>query len=202
MITKKKLEDDLFTFFDTLFSVDRKDFGFFYDEENPLKSDGCFLAERQNQAIRPADKTLLYFRIDDYEDWGGKRVGTGHYYTQDNTEVVTQLKTFTCIVNILSKIEGAAYDASNFLVAMAQSQRYEQMINEGKLTIHLKQVSEPRDLTILENSTWVERIETRFVFNFVNEVENKEIQYSVHTPSSMGDVVNSVDYTNTLKEGQ
>ena len=85
---------------------------------------------------------------------------------------------------------------------MAHSQRYEQMINEGKLTVHLKQVGEPRDLTALENSTWVERVETRFVFNFVNEVENKEIQYSVHTPSSMGDVVNSVDYTNTLKEGQ
>ena len=202
MITKKQLEDDLFTFFDTLFSVDRKDFGFYYNEENPLDSNRCYINARQDLAIRPADKTLLYFRIDDYEDWGGKRVGTGHYYTKDNTEVVTQLKTFECIVNIFSKTEGAAYDASNFLVAMAQSQRYEQMINEGKLTIHLKQVSEPRDLTVLENSTWVERIETRFVFNFVNEVENKEIQYSVHTPSSMGDVVNSVDYTNTLKEGQ
>lgn len=202
MITKKQLEDDLFTFFDTLFSVDRKDFGFYYNEENPLDSNRCYINARQDLAIRPADKTLLYFRIDDYEDWGGKRVGTGHYYTKDNTEVVTQLKTFECIVNIFSKTEGAAYDASNFLVAMAQSQRYEQMINEGKLTIHLKQVSEPRDLTVLENSTWVERIETRFVFNFVNEVENNEIQYSVHTPTSMGDVVNSVDYTNTLKEGQ
>lgn len=201
MITKKKIEDDLFTFFDTLFSVDRKNFGFYYDESNPLDSNRCFINERQSLAPRPADKTLLYFRIDDYDDWGSQRVGTGHYYKQDNTEVITQLKTFECVTNIFSKIEGDAYDASNFLVAMAQSQRYEQMTNEGKIFLRLKNVSEPRDLTVLENSVWVERIETRFVFNFRNEVENNEIQYSVRRPSDIGDTVNSVDYTNTLKEG-
>ena len=181
MITKKQIEDNLFTFFDTLFSVDRERFGFYYNEENPLDSNRCYINERQNQAPRPADKTLLYFRIDDYEDWGGKRIGTGHYYTSDNREVITQLKVFECV---------------------AQSQRYEQMVNEGKIFLHLKQVSEPRDLTVLENSTWVERIETRFIFNFENEVENNEIQYSVRRPSDIGDTVNSVDYTNTLKEGQ
>lgn len=202
MITKKQIEDNLFTFFDTLFSVDRERFGFYYNEENPLDSNRCYINERQNQAPRPADKTLLYFRIDDYEDWGGKRIGTGHYYTSDNREVITQLKVFECVVNIFTKEEGMAYDASNFLVAMAQSQRYEQMVNEGKIFLHLKQVSEPRDLTVLENSTWVERIETRFIFNFENEVENNEIQYSVRRPSDIGDTVNSVDYTNTLKEGQ
>lgn len=202
MITKRQIEDNLFTFFDTLYSVDRARFGFYYNEENPMDSNRCFINERQNYAPRPGDKTLLYFRIDNYEDWGGKRVGTGHYYKMDNTEVITQIKVFTCVINVFSKTEGDAYDASNFLVAMAQSQRYEQMVNEGKIFLHLKQVSEPRDLTVLENSTWVERIETRFVFNFENEVENNEIQYSVHTPTDLGDLVNSVDITNTLIEGQ
>lgn len=201
MITKAQIESNLFKFFDGLFAQNRQDFGFYYNLESPQDSGRCYIIERQNQAGRPADKTVLYFRIDNYEDWGGKRVGTGHYYTAQNTEVITQLKTFECVVNIFTKERGKAYDASNFLVAMAQSNRYEDLINSGKLFIHLKQVSQPRDLTRLENSTWVERIETRFVFNFENEVENNEIQYSVRKPSDLGDVVNSVDYINTIKEG-
>lgn len=201
MKTKKDIEKDLFKFFDGLFGADRKAFGFFYDEAFPANSGECYVIQRQNQAIRPADKTLLYFRMDNYEDWGNKRTGTGHYYTQNRKEVITQLKTFECVVNIYSKERGMAYDASNFLVAMAQSQRYADLINYGKIFLHLKSVSEPKDLTYLENSTWVERIETRFVFNFVNEVENNDTQYSVHRPSTLDDVVNSVDYTNTTKEG-
>jgi len=201
MKTKKDIEKDLFKFFNGLFAADRKTFGFFYDESNPTKAGECYVIQRQNQAIRPADKTMLYYRIDNYEDWGNRKAGTGHYYNGKGKEVITQLKTFECVVNIYSKERGMAYDASNFLVAMAESTRYDDLTNYGTIFLRLKDVGEPKDLTYLENSTWVERIETRFVFNFVNEVENSDVQYSVHKPSTLGDVVNSVDYTNTIKEG-
>ena len=79
-------------------------------------------AERQNGAPLPKTSTILTFRIDDYNNWRAQRCGRGTIgYDRYGAEVISELRTFRCIVNIMSKNLGDAFDAARFVIANLQN---------------------------------------------------------------------------------
>ena len=90
------------------------------------------LAERQNGAALPDASTILTFRIDEYDNWRSQRYGRGTVsYDREGNEVISELRTFKCIVNIMSKELGCAFDSARFVLANLQNNRYNDFVNSN-----------------------------------------------------------------------
>lgn len=157
------------------------------------------LAERQNGTPLPQTTTVLTFRIDNYDTWRAQRYGSATIsYNQYGEEVISELRTFKCIVTIMSKELGMAFDAARFIIANLQNNRYNDFVKDTGRILGIEQISKLKNLSDLENGTWTERVSFEVQMNFIDSflVDNQTL--FVRKPESPSDVVNSVEIQSEL----
>lgn len=159
------------------------------------------LMERQNGVPLPAVQTILTFRIDDYDNWRAQRYGRGTItYNKYGGEWITELRTFRCIVNIMSKTMGDAFDSARFVIANLQNNRYNEFVNDNGRMFGIEQVSRIKNLSDLENGTWTERVNFEVQMNFMDTFLVNDPTLFVKRPETPGDLPSSVDISTELKK--
>ena len=172
-----------------------EEFGFSADENDWVQY------ERQNNAPLPDATTVLTFRIDNYENWRGQRYGRGtFFYDQYGAEYIAELRTFRCVVNIMSKELGNAFDASRFVIANLQNNRYNDFVEDYGRELGIEQIYPMQNISDLENGTWTERINFEVQMNFRETILVNDPTLFVKKPISLGDLPNSVKVNTDLKK--
>ena len=152
------------------------------------------LAERQNSSPLPEATTVLTFRIDDYNNWRSQRYGrSAVMFREDGAEVISELRTFTCIVNIMSKKLGCAFDATRFILANLQNNRYNNFVNENGRLLGIEQIGKIKNISDLENGSWTERINVEITMTHKEWLVIKDNTLFVKTPDNLADLADSVD---------
>lgn len=195
MILYKDLEKYISNMFVSLLGSQATLFGF-ADDANIW----C-LAERQNSSPLPDTSTVLYFRVDNYENWRAQRYGRATIgYDAQGNEFIAEMRTFRCIVTIMSKNLGDAFDSSRFLIANLQNNRYNTYVSENGRLLGIEQIYKMKNLSDLENGTWTERIQFEIQMNFREEIEVKDTQMFVKVPETPADLVESVEMRINLEK--
>ena len=159
------------------------------------------LAERQNGAALPDASTILTFRIDEYDNWRSQRYGRGTIsYDREGNEVISELRTFKCIVNIMSKELGCAFDSARFVLANLQNNRYNDFVNSNGRLLGIEQIGLMKNLSDLENGTWTERVNFEIQMNFKETIVIKDNTIFVKTPTDLSDLPSSVDFETNIKK--
>lgn len=159
------------------------------------------LAERQNGAALPDASTILTFRIDEYDNWRSQRYGRGTVsYDREGNEVISELRTFKCIVNIMSKELGCAFDSARFVLANLQNNRYNDFVNSNGRLLGIEQIGLMKNLSDLENGTWTERVNFEIQMNFKETIVIKDNTIFVKTPTDLSDLPSSVDFETNIKK--
>jgi len=159
------------------------------------------IADRQNKSPMPTAATVLYFRIDDYDNWRVQRYGRGTItYDAQGNEYIGEQRTFKCVVNILSKNLGDAFDATRFLIANLQNNRYNTYVSDNGRLLGIEQIYKMKNLSDLENGTWTERIQFEIQMNFREAIEVKDTQMFVKKPETPADLALSVDMNINLEK--
>lgn len=197
MITVYELESRVFGFFDKIFSGDQVSFG--------LSNSSCaaFIVDRQTEAPRTFNESILYYRVNDVSP-------IGNYISVDEVKInpstgleyIETLRKVHVVVNILSKSKGMAKTAMNFIIAANQTSRKLDACYSDDFDFELPLYNidrNIRDLTELENKAWTERVEADFYFNY-KDVIDFDTQPLINTPSSVEDVSNIVHFEIDLKE--
>lgn len=194
MITFLDLEKQMIILFNGLFKNNATMFGF------PLDSTKRYLSERNNNSTRSSsDTTLLYFRIDNNNPWhNGQQFD--HDYTSLGKEIIYELREVDCIITIYSKEKGMSFDAYRYLKAQIRNTRFEDVRRDGGFILGLTNITNPINLTALENKTWTERLQFTITFNFRDTIVNDDGVVFTHIPSSFEDVTNSADVNTKLKD--
>lgn len=169
-------------------------FGFSQNENERV------LVERQNGAPLPDASTVLTFRIDDYDNWRSQRYGRATVsYNKQGQEVLSELRTFKCIVNIMSKSLGDAFDSARFVLANLQNNRYNNFVNNNGRMLGIEQIGVMKNLSDLENGTWTERVSFEIQMNFKETMVINDNTMFVKTPTDMSDLPSSVDFETNIK---
>ena len=193
MITYKELEKYLAQMWTSLLGSQAIDFGYSENENERAQ------AERQNGAPLPKASTILTFRIDDYDNWRAQRYGTGTVaYDRYGVEVISELRTFKCIVNIMSKDLGNAFDSARFVIANLQNNRYNEFVNQKGRLLGIEQISRLKNLSDLENGTWTERVSFEVTMNFIETLYVNDKTLFVKVPDNPADVKSSVEIKTEL----
>lgn len=159
------------------------------------------LVERQNGAAMPEASTVLTFRIDNYDNWRSQRYGRGTVsYNNEGKEVISELRTFKCIVDIMSKELGCAFDSARFVLANLQNNRYNNFVNNNGRLLGIEQITPIRNLSDLENGTWTERVHFEVQMNFIETLVIDDNTIFVKTPTSLSDLPSSVDFETNIKK--
>lgn len=168
----------------------------FSDNENER-----VLAERQNGAPLPDAATILTFRIDDYDNWRAQRYGRANVgYDKNGNEVISELRTFKCVVNIMSKTLGDAFDSARFVLANLQNNRYNNFVNNNGRLLGIEQIGVMKNLSDLENGTWTERVNFEIQMNFIETLVIDDNTMFVKTPTDLSDLPSSVDFETNVKK--
>lgn len=169
------------------------DFGFSEQENERVQ------AERQNGAPLPKTSTILTFRIDDYNNWRSQRYGRGTIgYDRYGAEIISELRTFRCVVNIMSKNLGDAFDAARFVIANLQNNRYNEFVTKNGRLLGIEQIYTMKNLSDLENGTWTERVSFEVQMNFIDTMLVNDPTLFVKKPDTPGDLPQSVDISTGL----
>lgn len=193
MIRYAELEKYLANMWRSLIGNNAIDFGFSENENERV------LVERQNGAPLPDAATILTFRVDNYENWRAQRYGRGTYgYDRYGNEIICELRTFKCVVNIMSKTLGDAFDCSRFIIANLQNNRYNDFVNENGRVVGIEQISKMKNLSDLENGTWTERINFEVQMNFLETILVNDPTLFVKKPDTPGELPNSVEISTQL----
>ena len=195
MIKYKELEGYISDMFVELLGSQAEKFGF-----SAQSNERC-LAERQNKAPLPDASTILYFRVDNYENWRSQRYGRGTIgYDKYGSEYIAELRTFKCIVTVMSKELGSAFDSSRFLIANLQNNRYNTYVNKRGRLLGIEQIYKMKNLSDLENGTWTERIQFEIQMNFREVIKVNDPTLFVRKPENIGDMGNSVSINTEVKK--
>ena len=195
MIRYTEIEKYLANMWVALLGPQAVDFGF-SDNENERAQ-----VERQNGAPLPDARTILTFRLDNYNNWRSARYGTATVsYNADGSEVLSELRTFRCIVNIMSKGLGDAFDATRFVIANLQNSRYNDFVTKNGRLLGIEQIYPMKNLSDLENGTWTERVSFEVQMNFIDTYLVNDPTMFVKKPDTPGDLPNSVEIHTNLKK--
>lgn len=191
----KDIERYISNMFVTLLGSQATDMGF-----STLENERC-LAERQNGSPLPDASTILTFRIDDYDTWRSQRYGRATVgYTQTGNGVISELRTFKCVVNIMSKHLGDAFDSARFLLANLQNNRYNNFVSDNGRMLGIEQIGMMKNLSDLENGTWTERVNFEIQMNFIETMVINDNTMFVKTPTDISDLPSSVDFETNVKK--
>lgn len=158
------------------------------------------IVERQNGSPLPEAATVLTFRLDNYDTWRAQRYGHGTVaYDDEGREIVSELRTFKCVVNIMSKKLGCSFDSARFLLANLQNNRYNNFVNNNGRMLGIEQISEIKNLSDLENGTWTERVNFEVQMNFIETIVINDNTMFVKTPTDLSDLPSSVDFETDVK---
>lgn len=195
MIKYKDIEKHLANMWVYLLGPQAFEFGF-SDFENERVQ-----VERQNGAPLPEAKTILTFRLDNYDNWRSLRYGRATVaYDKYGAEYISELRTFRCIVNIMSKGLGDAFDAARFVIANLQNNRYNEFVTNNGRLLGIEQIYPMKNLSDLENGTWTERVSFEVQMNFMDTYLVNDPTMFVKKPDTPGDLPNSVEIdTNLIK---
>lgn len=195
MIRYKDIEKYLANMWTYLLGPQAVDFGFSESENERAQ------AERQNGAPLPKASTILTFRIDNYNDWRSQRYGRGTVtYDKYGAEIISELRTFKCVVNIMSKNLGDAFDAARFVIANLQNNRYNEFVTNNGRLLGIEQIYSMKNLSDLENGTWTERVSFEVQMNFIDTMLVNDPTLFVKKPETPGDLPQSVDINTELKK--
>lgn len=195
MIRYKELEKYLSNMWTFMLGNRAVEFGFSENENERVQ------VERQNSAPLPDASTILTFRVDNYDNWRAQRYGRGTVaYDKYGQEYIAETRTFRCIVNIMSKNLGDAFDASRFVIANLQNNRYNEFVTRNGRLLGIEQIYPMRNLSDLENGTWTERVSFEVQMNFREMILVDDPTLFVKKPESLGDLPKSVKVNTGLKE--
>lgn len=195
MTNYKDIEKYLSKMFVALLGAQAADFN--YSEDDSERA----LVERQNGAALPNTATILTFRIDDYDNWRAQRYGHGTVrYNAQGHEVISELRTFKCVVNIMSKKLGDAFDSARFILANLQNNRYNEFVSNNGRLLGIEQISMIKNLSDLENGTWTERVGFEIQMNFIETLVINDNVAFIRKPTDLEDLPNSVDFETELKK--
>lgn len=157
------------------------------------------IVERQNGAPLPEASTVLTFRIDEYNDWRSQRYGRGTVgYDRYGAEVICELRTFKCVVNIMSKQLGDAFDSARFLIANLQNNRYNEFVQDNGRLLGIEQIGTMVNLSDIENGTWTERVNFEVQMNFRETILVNDPTLFVKKPEVVGELPKSVEINTKL----
>ena len=190
MIKYRDIEKYVADMFLGLMENDAMDFGFSDDPTNRV------IVERQNGAPMPDVETVLTFRLDNYDLWEAQRqIRTSSGVDKYGNEIITELRTFTCCVNIMAKGLGNSFDAARFIIANLQNGRYNNFVRQKGRLLGIQDISTMRNLSGLENGTWTERVYFEIQMNFKEEITINNHTLFVKTPETPSDLAQSVAVT-------
>ncbi len=193
MIRYKDMEKYLSRMFTTMLGNQAQEFGYSVNENERA------IIERQNGSPLPDASTILTFRIDNYNTWRAQRYGKATVgYDPYGQEIISELRTFRCVVNIMSKNLGDAFDSARFIIANLQNNRYNDFVNRNGRMFGIEQIYRIKNLSDIENGTWTERVSFEIQMSFKEEiVVNDQTLFvkPVDDPSELG---NSVSITTSL----
>jgi hypothetical protein len=193
LIKYKDIEKYLANMWLTLLGPQAEEFGFSANENERAQ------VERQNGAPLPEAKTILTFRLDNYDNWRSLRYGTSTVGYGKNGEVyISELRTFRCIVNIMSKELGDAFDAARFVIANLQNNRYNDFVTNNGRLLGIEQIFPMKNLSDLENGTWTERVSFEVQMNFMDTFLVNDPTMFVKKPDTPGELPNSVNISTKL----
>lgn len=195
MIEYRTLTEYISDMFVALLGSDGPNFGFSQDTNE------WAIAERQAGAAMPEATTIILYRIDDYNDWSDRQYGaSAHKIDQYGNEIIYELRTFRCRVNVLSKQLGSAFDATRFVIANLRNNRYNTFVRQKGRLLGIESVSKVKNLSNLENGTWTERVCFDIQFTFREEVTVNSHTLFVKVPETLGDLAQSVDVNVNVKK--
>lgn len=195
MIEYRVLTEYISDMFVALLGSDGPNFGFSQD------SNEWAIAERQAGAAMPEATTIILYRIDDYNNWTNRQYGSSaHKLDQYGNEIIYELRTFRCRVNVLSKQLGGAFDATRFVIANLRNNRYNTFVRQKGRLLGIESVSKVKNLSNLENGTWTERVCFDIQFTFREEVTVNSHTLFVKVPETLGDLAQSVDVNVNVKK--
>ena len=159
------------------------------------------LVERQNSNPLPDTATILTFRLDDYNNWRSQRYGNGFVrYLPNGKAVISELRTFKCEINVMSKKLGDAFDATRFLLANLQNNRYNNFVSEEGRMLGIENIGTMKNLSDLENGTWTERINVVVQMNYKETIVLNDNTMFVKKPEDIGDLADSVGIETSIKK--
>ena len=159
------------------------------------------IVERQNGSPLPEASTVLTFRLDDYDTWRAQRYGRATFsYDKNGQEVISELRTFKCVVNIMSKKLGCSFDSARFLLANLQNNRYNNFVNNNGRMLGIEQIGKMKNLSDLENGTWTERVNVEIQMNFIETMVIDDNTIFVKTPTDLSDLPSSVEFETNIKK--
>ena len=159
------------------------------------------IVERQNGSPLPEASTVFTFRLDDYDTWRAQRYGRATFsYDKNGQEVISELRTFKCVVNIMSKKLGCSFDSARFLLANLQNNRYNNFVNNNGRMLGIEQIGKMKNLSDLENGTWTERVNVEIQMNFIETMVIDDNTIFVKTPTDLSDLPSSVEFETNIKK--
>jgi hypothetical protein len=197
LISVYDIERRVFDYFDVIFDGNQTLFGF------GSAASTCFFTDRQTNAPRIAASTLLFYRVEPPVSLGN--FNSDHPYINRTTgiEQIDFHRQVHVVVNVLSKIKGAAKGAFEYISLLNQTTRhYEACYNTGEFDLPVHNIDQnARDLTFLENAAWNERIEADFYFNYTDTIILNQPQSLIRAASAPEVVKDKVDFDIELKTG-
>jgi len=188
LISNFDIEERVFEYLDALYNGNQGQFGF------GEAASSCFFVDRQTNAPRLAASTLLYYRCDSPETVGNAFSDRPYINRTTGIEQVDIHRRVRVTLNILSTMKGKAKDATNYLELINQSTRhYQAAYNTGDFDFPLYNFGRSRDLSAIETSKWVERIETEVYFNYTDTITLSSPQSLITAPSSIAATKDKID---------
>lgn len=168
-------------------------FGFSYNANERI-----WLANT-NQTPRGNAKTIMYFS---FKDSAYKQARSDpHHYTNDNEEVMEQMRQIRLTVDVYSKVVpiGTANDVVRWLNTALISDQYEEWQHNTGYGIAVERIELMPDLTaLLQDQTWNERAQMVVYLNYRDLVRMGTV-YMTRKPESLEDTPNSVNAKTVLK---
>lgn len=193
MVRYAELERYIARMWLALLGPQAEEFGFSVNENERI------IAERQNGAPLPDSNTVMTFRVDEYNNWRSQRYGRGTItYDRYGGEIIGELRTFKCVVNIMSKKLGDAFDTARFVIANLQNNRYNDFVQKNGRLLGIEQIGKMVNLSDLENGTWTERVNFEVQMNFRETILVNDPTLFVKKPDTPGELPESVDITTNL----
>ena len=195
MISSQQVSNRIAQMLERFFLTDSLNYGFSATQGKR------YIPENQNNATTPKVKSVLYFRYVPLKTIGNPISSMSKTFNRTNDkEVITEYKNIEITVNILSKTKGYAKDAMNFLMMAIQSDRKTSACYDSSLAFDLilYNISEVRDLTEMENSTWTERQEISLFCTYKNDTNIDDALFT-KLPESVEDTKNVIQFETELK---
>ena len=190
MIRVTDLQERVFDFLDKIFLGDRTTFYFDSDINE------CYITGKQTDAPRPAATSLIFYNLNPAESFGSL-VGSDTPKIDRHTglESIDIWRSVKVNLSIVSKVKGAAKDAMDFMISVAQTSRGNRACYSATgFNFALYNMDRPIDLTELENRAWNERVDASLYFNYLDTI-SLENRFMISAPSAVELTKDKIQYT-------